>query len=196
VRGLVGRVLHRRRAHAVDAIATVEPEPAEGLDLTRAWWMRTDVDMTPIEMDAAAAQSPAQRRVDELVRAHESGTARGNRPRGNPAFSEAVFVELMRAKQYRRAFDHLSSDCRKRWGSADAFAAAQDAALRWLQGMKVQDVRYLDEWIDDHTGMRYEGVAELSVEYTLGDGHMAKVVPRVVHLVADEGKWRSLCYPV
>jgi len=119
------------------------------------------------------------------------------RPRGNPAFSEALFVELMRAKQYRRAYAQLSVDCQLSWGSADAFAAAQGAgAMRRLHGVNVKEVRYLSEWKDPARGTVYREVAELDVEYALGERGPVTVLPRVVHLIADGGRWRSLCYPL
>ena len=131
-----------------------------------------------------------------MIAAHESGHAPDPRPRGNPAFAEAVFVELMRAHQYRRAFEQLAIDCRRSWGSAEAFAAAQgEASMARLRGVRVRDVRYVDEWTDPDRGTVHRQVAELKVEYTVGD-HTPVVHPRVVHLVAESGRWRSLCYPV
>ena len=137
-------------------------------------------------------------RVAAMIAAHDAGLQPGEprRPRGNPAFSEALFIELMRAHQYGRAFELLSADCRRSWGSADAFVAAQGgSAMSRLRGVQVKDVRYLDEWTDPDRGATYSEVAELHVEYTIGDRDPARVLPRVVHLVADAGRWRSLCYP-
>jgi hypothetical protein len=134
-----------------------------------------------------------------MLRAHESGQDRENpgRPRGNPAFAEALFVELMRAHQYRRAFEQLSSDCQRSWGSAERFATAQGfGAMGRVRGVRVTDVRYLPEWTDPSRGATYQEVAELSVEYTIGERDPGTVLRRVVHLVPDAGRWRSLCYPV
>jgi hypothetical protein len=174
------------------------------------WWRRPSAPPQP-DVAAAPPRTPAvdrsthafwsaprtDSRVEKLVRAHERGVAASPRPRANPAFSEALFVELMRARQYRRAFDQLSSECRTRWGSADAFAAAQGTgALRSLQGVQVKQVRFLPEWTDPDAATTYRDVAELDVEYTIAGRAATRVVPKVVHLVPDGGKWRSLCYPM
>ena len=199
VRGFLGRMLHRPAS--TDAAGTGS-EAAAGyipsVDAhTRGYWARGAETATLVEAEPASRRrSHARERLSALLEAHEAGRAGdGPRPRGNPAFSEALFVELMRARQYRRAFEQLSRDCRDRWGSAEAFAAAQGGALRWLRGVRVRDVRFLDEWTDEHAARRYTDVAELQVEYAFGDSSDAKLMKRVVHLVPDEGKWRSLCYP-
>lgn len=204
VRGLIGRMLQRPR----NSRRYLEPAPTESrVDLagaavtdadTRTFWARGEAPVAPQDAsELASRRSEARERISALLHAHETGRVEStNRPRGNPAFSEALFVELMRARQYKRAFEQLSTECRRRWGSADAFAAAQDGGVRWLRGVQVKDVRFLSEWTDPDQGKRYTDVAELQVEYTLGDENTAKVLPRVVHLVPDGGKWRSLCYPV
>ncbi len=187
MRGLLHRMLRRpRTAPAAPGEETfVQPLRRAGVDPdTRTYWARDDADAT----------ADNRSRITALLDAHERGVA-GGRPRGNPAFSEALFVELMRARQYRRAFEQLSGECRRLWGTADAFAAAQGTALRSLAGVRVKDVRFLPEWTDSHAGRSYRDVAELDVEYTLSGGDAHAVLPRVVHLVPDDGQWRSLCYP-
>jgi len=62
--------------------------------------------------------------------------------------------------------------------------------------VRVKEVRILAEWHDPDAGRTYEQVAELQVEYRLGEREQARVLPRTVHLVPGGGKWRSLCYPV
>jgi hypothetical protein len=138
------------------------------------------------------------RRAAALVDAHERGRGpAGARPPGNPAFSEALFVELMRANQYRRAFTLLSKDCQLSWGSPEAFAEAQGAStMRRLRGVSVKEVRYLPEWTDSSRGTTYRDVAELEVEYEVGDPDPVAVIRRVVHLIPGGGRWRSICYPV
>jgi hypothetical protein len=159
---------------------------------TRDFWASSDAPR-------AIGGSARSDRLAEMLRAHESGRDRENpgRPRGNPAFAEALFVELMRAHQYRRAFEQLSSDCQRMWGSAEGFATAQGAgAMSRVRGVRVNDVRYLPEWTDPGRGATYHEVAELQVEYTIGERDPGTVLRRVVHLVPDAGRWRSLCYPV
>jgi hypothetical protein len=158
---------------------------------------RHDAPATLVDAEPGTAIIRRGNRVAELIAAHDSGReiTVPQRPRANPAFAEALFVELMRAHQYRRAFDLLSSDCRRAWGSADAFAAAQaQGSMSRLRGMRVKAVRHLAEWTDHERDMSHHEVAELDVEYVIGSGEPA-VINRVVHLVADSGKWRLLCYP-
>lgn len=151
---------------------------------------------TLIDSEPGTAILRRGNRVAEIIAAHDTGRAVDPplRPRANPAFAEAVFVELMRAHQYRRAFDLLTPDCRRAWGSADVFAAAQArGSMSRLRGVHVTAVRHLAEWTDTERGVTHQEVAELDVEYTMSGADPA--VTRVVHLVADAGKWRSLCYP-
>jgi hypothetical protein len=188
------RWLHRPSRHPAGLDgrpATIEPEApkpfATQVDAgTRAFWAGSET--ATITSHRAAA----------LVEAHERGHGpAGARPRGNPAFSEALFVELMRANQYRRAFTLLSEDCQLSWGSPEAFAEAQGSSMmRRLHGVKVKEVRYLPEWTDTSRGTTYHDVAELDVEYEVGDPDPVALVRRVVHLVPGGGRWRSICYPV
>jgi hypothetical protein len=168
--------------------ATAQPKPvATEVDSeTRAFWASSET------------ATVTSRRAAALVDAHERGRGpAGARPPGNPAFSEALFVELMRASQYRRAFTLLSEDCQLSWGSPEAFAEAQGAStMRRLRGVSVKDVRYLAEWTDSTRGTTYHDVAELDVEYEVGDPDPVAVIRRVVHLVPGGGRWRSICYPV
>lgn len=194
--------LFRRRPAPLDISS--EPEPldatprAPAVDAhTHRFWS-SDATRTEQPSGSHAVATGSRQRVAAMIAAHDAGVQPGeaDRPRGNPAFSEALFVELMRAHQYRRAFEQLSLDCQRSWGSAEAFVAAQGAsAMSRLRGVQVKSVRYLDEWTDPQRGNTYRGVAELQVEYAIGDRDPARVLPRVVHLVADSGRWRSLCFP-
>ena len=56
-------------------------------------------------------------------------------------------------------------------------------------------MRYLPEWTDTSRGTTYRDVAELDVEYEVGDPDPVALVRRVVHLVPGGGRWRSICYP-
>lgn len=197
--GLIDRFF-RRGAQPADA---GEREPAPPYTAlvdanTRTFWSRGAESPATLVQGNRGAQRPPARRAAALVEAHESGYRADEslRPRANPAFTEALFVELMRAHQYPRAFAMLSSDCRTAWGSADSFASAQGGGpMRRLRGVRVLEVRHLPEWTDAEHGRTYREVAELQVEYTLGAGGDSATVPRVVHLVSDRGRWWSLCYP-
>jgi hypothetical protein len=179
---------HDAAVAATTASTATAPQPdASQVDAeTRAFWAGSET------------ATVTSRRAAALVDAHERGRGpAGARPPGNPAFSEALFVELMRASQYRRAFTLLSEDCQLSWGSPEAFAEAQGAStMRRLHGVSVKDVRYLPEWTDSTRGTTYRDVAELDVEYQVGDPDPVAVIRRVVHLVPGGGRWRSICYPV
>ena len=178
-----------RRPTAVAASPAAAPAAPKVTQIdagTRAFWAGSET------------ANVTSRRAAALVDAHERGRAPvGSRPPGNPAFSEALFVELMRANQYRRAFSLLSEDCQLSWGSPEAFAEAQGAsAMRRLRGVSVKEVRYLPEWTETSRGTTYHDVAELDVEYEVGDPEPVARIRRVVHLVPGGGRWRSICYPV
>lgn len=162
---------------------------------TRTFWSRGAI--APATLVEAERSEPAVRqgRASALVADHERGVASG-RPRANPAFSEAVFVELMRARQYRRAYALLSPECQQSWGSLQAFIDAQRiGALATLRGVRVIDVRHITGWRDPDSGIVHAHAAELDVQYEIGDAVRTFNLPRTVHLVADRGAWRSLCYP-
>jgi hypothetical protein len=185
------RWLHRSDRRPVAA----SPAPAQQAPAPRV----TQVDEgTRAFWAGSETANVTSRRAAALVDAHERGRAPvGTRPPGNPAFSEALFVELMRANQYRRAFSLLSEDCQLSWGSPEAFAEAQGAsAMRRLRGVSVKEVRYLPEWTETSRGRTYRDVAELDVEYEVGDPDPVVRIRRVVHLVPGGGRWRSICYPV
>lgn len=166
---------------------------------TRTFWSRgAEGPVTLVEFDAPATARPLRDRVRALVAAHDRGSRRGgSRPSGNPAFSEALFVELIRGGQHARAFALLAPECQLRWGSAERFAAAHgEGSLQSLESVNVTAVRHLDEWVDPHRGDCHRQVAELDVEYSFDAGHRRVKLARTVHLVAVEGRWRSLSYPV
>jgi hypothetical protein len=163
---------------------------------TRTFWSRgAQTPATLVETEEMPPSVVASRAAT-LVADHERGVTGSTRPRANPAFSEAVFVELMRACQYRRAYALLSPECQQSWGSLQAFIDAQRiGALVQLRGVRVDAVRQLQNWRDPDSGMVHEHAAELDVQYQMGDGTRSLTVPRTVHLVAFAGGWRSLCYP-
>jgi len=166
---------------------------------SRTFWVRgSDAPVTLVDAVGPPVAHPMRDRLRDLVAAHERGRpAVSNRLPGNPAFSETLFVELVRGGQYTRAFALLAPDCQQRWGSAERFAEAnREASLTRLDGVNVVGVRHLDEWIDPHRGDLHHGVAELDVEYAFATAQRPVVLRRTVHLVAVEGRWRSLCYPL
>lgn len=175
-----------------DASASPADENPDG-EPARVYWGATPVD--PLPDTGVERRETVSQRVAALIAAAER-PAPAPRPSANPAFSEALFVELLRAGQYRRAFDQLAPECQVRWGSPSAFAAAQEERLSaTVLGVDVREVRILPAWSDPDAGQPYEEVAELEADYRLGDARCPTVVRRTVHLVPVDGRWRSLCYP-
>src|ERR1700684_2302840 len=84
-RGAVRRVPREERPHLVDAH-------------TRTFWSRGALSPATLVESDAPAPAAASGRAAVLVADHQRGAAGGALPRANPAFSEAVFVELMRAR--------------------------------------------------------------------------------------------------
>jgi len=169
-----------------DYIPLFRDNPRSSVDAnTRDFWRGGD----EVELPGKASRPVAQ-----LLAGHPQQTAR---PRANPAFIEATFVELMRAGQYERAYAGLAPECRKAWGSVEAFADAHahGGALRGLRGVNVTESRILEHWIDPSRGTSHANVAELKVEYLFGHAESAAVVPQTVHLIPVAGKWCSLSYP-
>ncbi len=197
--GFVQRLFGREpRARAeVPPAPLAAPSPVVDAHTRDFWSQGAYAPVTLVEA-ATTSQPSSGSRAAALVAAHERGqdVSSPQRPRANPAFTEALFVELMRAHQYRRAYDMLHADCRRAWGSVDAFAAAQGGGtMRRLRGVRVLEVRHLAGWTDETHGRAYRTVAELSVEYSVGNDRDSTTVPRTVHLVSGEGRWWSLCYP-
>ena len=114
--------------------------------------------------------------------------------RGDPAFVEMTLVEMLRARQFDRAFALLAPECRIAWGSVETFAAENTATSRQLLGAEVQDSRRVPSW-EDADGRVHYNVAELDVDYALAGSDQITTLRRTVHLVRAEGGWRSLVYP-
>jgi hypothetical protein len=182
-RGEISRLPATDRPHLVDAH-------------TRTFWSSGSIGAaTLVEVEENDARLPTARAAT-LIADHQRGVGADARPRANPAFSEAVFVELMRAGQYRRAYSLLSPECQQSWGGLQAFIDAQRiGALARLRGVKVRQVRHIEGWRDPDSGMVHEHAAELDVDYEVGDAARPATVTRTVHLVGHRGEWRSLCYP-
>ena len=140
------------------------------------------------------------RRVAAMLEARDR-TRHGAAPvqpwRGDPAQAELLFVEMMRAAHFERAFKLLAPECQARWGSARAFAAAQQRSggHDQVRHAEIRDIRLLDVWPDPDSGRVNREVAELTVEYRVDIGEREVGVERVVHMVLVDGRWRSLCYP-
>ena len=154
-------------------------------------------------VEATGHQAPrtesVSRKVAAMLEARDR-TRHGAAPvvprRGDPAQAELLFVEMMRAGNFERAFRLLAPECQMRWGSEATFAAAQqggrhDAVLH----AHIRNVEILEVWPDPDSGRVNREVAELTVEYLVALDSREVLVERFVHCVLVEGRWRSLCYP-
>jgi hypothetical protein len=186
--------------------------PEDGADsvlvdpLTQTWWSPS-AGTTATLVEAAEPAGEAEsvgRRVAALLAARDApaGPSRApwespaRRPAGDPARHEEHLVELLRQGSYELAFAQLAAPCQRRWGSPDAFAAAQGASAANLLGVSVRGTRYLSCWTDTDAGCVHRDVAELEVEYRVRlSPATAATVVRTVHLVPAAGGWRSVCYP-
>jgi hypothetical protein len=116
--------------------------------------------------------------------------------RGDPAQAELLFVEMMRAGRFERAYRLLAPECQARWGNEADFAAAQqNSGHDQVRGAEVKAVEVLEVWPDPDSGRVNREVAELTVEYLIDVGGRQVLMERVVHCVLVDGRWRSLCYP-
>jgi len=170
---------------------------------TWTFWSRgATAAETLVEASGPHARHPESisQRVAAMLEARDR-TLHGAAPvvpsRGNPAQSELLFLEMMRAGHFERAFRLLAPECQGRWGSAAAFAATQRQAggHDQVRHAEIRDVTLLDVWPDPDSGRVNREVAELTVEYVVDLGEREVLVERVVHLVLVGGRWRSLYYP-
>jgi hypothetical protein len=167
---------------------------------TRTWW-KPGAARTETLVETLAPRAPgasAARRIAAIGEARlPAGPMRRDRAPGlvDPAFTELLLVELLRAGRWERAFALLAPPCQAAWGTPQALAAANAAASRRITGARVASVCALDRWKDPERDMVWEGVAELVVEYAIGSQAGVRHVRRTVHLVDVDGRWRSLLFP-
>jgi hypothetical protein len=172
------------------------PPPSYLVDAhTMTFWKRgAPRSETLVETGVATRTDRVGSRVAELVALRDRPAPQRGR-RDDPAFVEALMVELLRAGRFERAFDLLAPTCRHLWGSAQAFAAASAGDASTLAGVDVRAVRHLDDWVDEEHGTLHRDVAELEVTYHIRNGEGTVPVRRVVHQVRDRDGWRSLLFP-
>lgn len=174
------------------------PNPAVMVDAaTRTFWQRGAANAeTLVEAGGTSPAASVSRKVAILAAAQPSGSPPAQRAPGpgDPAFVEMTLVEMLRARQFDRAFALLAPECRIAWGSVETFAAENTGAVRHLLGADVQASRRVATW-EDADGRVHYNVAELDVDYALAGSDQITTVRRTVHLVRAEGGWRSLVYP-
>ena len=198
-RELWGRLQHRETVPG-QYLELPRPHPQRPSDPaivvdgnTRSFWARGEVTSATLIEVEDGFEPRTQRPITALLQGETPAEAK---PRGNPAFSEATFVELLRAGRYKRAYDMIAPDCQAAWGSWMAFADAhRGGALEMLSNIDVTEQRILESWSDPAQGVTHEHVAELEVAYTFAKGEQSKSVQQTVHLVGVDGRWRSLSYP-
>ena len=190
-------------APATPAARPVPPSAALLVDAsTWTFWSR---GASAAETLVEAAGHPVERtatlteRVAAMLEARDRGRHAGApvvARQGDPAHSELLFVEMMRAGNFERAYRLLAPECQSRWGTETEFARAQQGSGHdQVRSAEVKQVDLLDVWPDPDSGRVNRGAAELTVEYLIGVGGREVLIERVVHCVLVEGRWRSLCYP-
>jgi hypothetical protein len=174
------------------------PNPAVMVDAsTRTFWQRGAPSAeTLVEASGSSRGDSVGRKVAILAAVQPAASRPAPRAPGpgDPAFVEMTLVEMLRARQFDRAFALLAPDCRIAWGSVETFAAENTAASRQLLGAEVQESRRVPVWEDADGGVHYN-VAELDVDYALAGSEQIITLRRTVHLLRAEGGWRSLVYP-
>ena len=196
--GIVDRSVDEPPAAVAATPSAVAVEPFMVDAHTRTYWsLGAQSPQTLVEAGTGGAVPRVGPAVAAMVAERDAAPSRARRPVTDPAFSEALFVELIRERRFERAFALLTPDCQRSWGSQERFAEEQGAGEGIaLLGVDVRDVRLLAEWIDPVHGDRYRDVAELDVAYAVRTPERTLMLPRTVHLVAMEGRWRSIAYPV
>lgn len=164
---------------------------------TRTYWsLGAESPQTLVEAAGGSGVPRLGTAVAAMVAERDGASRRPRRPVTDPAFSEALFVELIREERFDRAFALLTPDCQRSWGSQERFADEQRAGEGTaLLGVDVRAVRLLDAWTDPEHGDSYRDVAELDVAYAVRVCERTLMLPRTVHLVAVGGRWRSIAYP-
>jgi hypothetical protein len=183
-------------------VATIPRSPLLVDASTWTFWSRgataaeTLVEATghPTERTASVSQ-----RVAAMLEARDRsrhGAAPVVPRHGDPAQAELLFVEMMRAGNFQRAYRLLAAECQAHWGSEADFAEAQHGSGHdQVRSAEVKQVEMLEVWPDPDSGRVNREVAELNVEYLIDVGGREVLIERVVHCVLVEGRWRSLCYP-
>jgi len=212
LRGLLRRLGRHPAEAPEDASPSAPPErpavataPRSALLVDASTWTFWSRGATAAETLVEASGQPVERRasvsqrVASMLEARDR-TGHGAAPavprQGDPAHAELLFVEMMRAGRFERAYRLLAPECQSRWGGEAEFAAAQQGSGHdQVKSAQVKHLEMLEVWPDPDSGRVNRDVAELSVEYLIDVGGREVLIERVVHCVLVEGRWRSLCYP-
>jgi hypothetical protein len=209
LRGLLRR--RGRTSEPPQQEAPIPPQPQAATALrspllvdanTWTFWSRgASAAETLVEATGHAVERTASvsQRVAAMLEARDR-TRHGSAPavprHGDPAQAELLFVEMMRAGHFERAFRLLAPECQARWGGEAGFAEAQlGSGHDQVRAADIKHIETLDVWPDPDSGRVNREVAELTVEYLIDVGGREVLIERVVHCVLVEGRWRSLCYP-
>jgi hypothetical protein len=203
-----------RTSAAPAAAAPEAPRPAESAVTTvprtallvdASTWTFWSRGASAAETLVEATGHPAERttsvsqKVAAMLEARDR-TRLGSSPAvpryGDPAQAELLFVEMMRAGRFERAYRLMAPECQARWGTEADFADSQQGSGHdQVRGAEVRSVEVLEVWPDPDSGRVNREVAELAVEYLIAVGGREVLIERVVHCLLVEGRWRSLCYP-
>jgi hypothetical protein len=185
--------------------AAAQPGPRSPLLVDASTWTFWSRGATAAETLVEANGHPVERtatvtqRVEAMLHARDRnrhGGAPAVPRHGDPAQAELLFVEMMRAGNFERAYRLLAPECQQRWGSEQDFAGAQQGSGHdQVRSAEVKGVEMLEVWPDPDSGRVNRQVAELTVEYLIDVGGREVLIERVVHCVLVDRRWRSLCYP-
>jgi hypothetical protein len=192
-------------AHPTSAAAATSTVPPSALLVDASTWTFWSRGASAAETLVEATGHSTQRttsisqKVAAMLEARDR-TRLGSAPAvpryGDPAQAELLFVEMMRAGRFERAYRLLAPECQSRWGGETEFATAQEGSGHdQVRGAEIRSVEIRDVWPDPESGRVNREVAELAVEYLVDVGGREVLIERVVHCVLVEGRWRSLCYP-
>ena len=118
-------------------------------------------------------------------------------PAPAPATCEMRFMKLHAEGRFAEMWEMLADDPQRAWGGIQNFVREMPRLDEWLEilDMQVASVTVLATWTDHLHERTYNNVARLVMRYRVRRQWREWTFDRQVHLVPEEGEWRTLCYP-
>lgn len=115
-----------------------------------------------------------------------------------PGRYEMRFMALHSEGRFDEMWEMLADDAQRAWGGLHNFIREMPRLDQWMEilEMDVANITMLDSWTDHVHGRTYENVARLVMRYRVRQQWKEWTFDRQVHLVAANGGWRTLCYPM
>ncbi|MCX6810077.1 MAG: hypothetical protein NTZ65_05055 [Candidatus Berkelbacteria bacterium] len=102
--------------------------------------------------------------------------------------------ELMNDTKFGKSdaeYDALHPDCQKTISKEDFIKQRKDDTSGLsMTDFKIGNIKFLDSWKFDKTGVEYKNVAEAETTYTLQLLGMTQPLNKLTHYVNVDGKWR------